>query len=46
MVEAMIYMFFVGMGLSGGIAAVGLVTWKIMKRESNKPMKKKKRGIV
>jgi hypothetical protein len=44
-VDAFIYMFFVGSGTAAGVSVVGLVTWKIVKRSSNK-QPKKKRGIV
>jgi hypothetical protein len=43
-VDAYIYMFFVGSGLATGFALVGLITWKIVKRSIDKTPKK--RGIV
>jgi hypothetical protein len=44
-VDAFIYMFFVGSGTASGVAVIGLLTWKIVKRSENK-QPKKKRGIV
>jgi hypothetical protein len=43
-VDAFIYMFFVGSGTAAGVAVVGLITWKIVSRSINKTTKK--RGIV
>lgn len=45
MVDAFIYMFFVGAGTTAGAATVGLITWKIVQKSNNK-VAKKKRGIV
>jgi hypothetical protein len=42
-VDAFVYMFFVGSGTAAGVAVVGLITWKIVKGSNNKT---KKRGIV
>jgi hypothetical protein len=42
-VDAFVYMFFVGAGTAAGVAVVGLITWKIVKSSNNKI---KKRGIV
>ncbi|MEH7126023.1 hypothetical protein V7127_22690 [Bacillus sp. JJ1773] len=42
--DAFIYMYFVGAGTAAGVATVGLITWKIVKRSNNKAPKK--RGIV
>jgi hypothetical protein len=42
-VDAFIYMFFIGSGTATGVAVVGLITWKVFQRMNNKP---KKRGIV
>ena len=44
-VDAFIYMFFVGGGAAAGVAVVGLITWKIVTRSLNKSPKKK-RGVV
>jgi hypothetical protein len=44
-VDAFIYMFFVGSGTAAGVSAVGLISWKIVNRSINK-QPKKKRGIV
>lgn len=47
MVDAFIYMFFVGGGCASGIATVGLITWKIVQRMNNPKVKmQKKRGII
>ena len=44
-VDAYIYMFFVGSGLATGFALVGFITWKIVSRSiHNNPTEK--RGIV
>lgn len=40
-VDAFIYMYFVGAGTSAGIASIGLLTWKIVQRSKNKVGKKK-----
>lgn len=45
MVEAAMYMFFVGAGTSAGVAVVGIVTWKIVQRSLAKQNKRKK-GVV
>lgn len=44
-VDAFIYMFFIGSGTAAGVSVVGLLTWKIVLRSLNKKPKKK-RGIV
>jgi hypothetical protein len=44
-VDAFMYMFFVGSGTAAGVAVVGLITWKIVSRSLNKETTKK-RGIV
>lgn len=47
MVDAFIYMFFVGSGTSFGVAAVGLLTYKIVIKMNNKNVsKKRKKGAV
>lgn len=45
MADAFMYMYVVGAGTAAGVATVGLITWKIIKRSNNK-IGKKKRGIV
>jgi len=45
-VDAMIYMYFIGLGVAGGVATVGFISWKIYKRLNNQVPKKAKRGIV
>lgn len=44
-VDAFIYMYFVGAGTSAGVATVGLLTWKIYQK-MNHTRKQVKRGIV
>jgi hypothetical protein len=39
-VEAMIYMYFVGFGIAAGIATAALISWKLWQR-INKPKKRK-----
>lgn len=43
-VDAMIYMFFVGFGLTSGVATVAFISWKIYRKINNQVPKK--RGIV
>lgn len=43
MAEAFMYMYFVGLGTAAGVATVGLIVWKIVKRSNTKV---KKRGVV
>lgn len=44
MADAFIYMYIVGSGCAAGVATVGLITWKIVKKMNLKTSKK--RGIV
>lgn len=44
MVEAFIYMFFVGSGTTLGAASVGLLTFKVYKRMENKTAKRTRKG--
>lgn len=41
-VDAFIYMFVVGLGLSLGVATTALISWKAWGRIGNKPSKKRK----
>lgn len=45
MADAFIYMYVVGAGTAAGVATVGLLTWKIVKKTNNKKVKQK-RGVV
>lgn len=44
-VDAFIYMFFVGAGTAAGVASIAFVSWKVVQRSNNKPNKKKKIGV-
>ncbi|MCK6259399.1 hypothetical protein LCY76_22770 [Fictibacillus sp. KIGAM418] len=42
MVDAFVYMYFVGAGVSLGVASVVLLSFKVYQRMKNKPTKKRK----
>lgn len=46
MVEVFFYMYFVGLGVASGIATVGILVWKIIKREKRTAKNKKTRSVV
>lgn len=45
-VDAFIYMYFVGLGTAFGVATVVWIGWKVVRRSNNKASRVKKRGIV
>ncbi|AIF45731.1 hypothetical protein X953_19845 (plasmid) [Virgibacillus sp. SK37] len=45
MVDAFIYMYFVGAGTAFGVATVAGISWKVVQRNKNKQPKKKKIGV-
>lgn len=44
MVEAFVYMYFVGFGTSLGIATVAWIGWKVFNRQKSKTNKRK--GVI
>ena len=41
MVEAFIYMYFVGLGTALGVGTVAFMGWKVVQKSNNKKMKRK-----
>lgn len=41
-VDAFVYMFFVGLGTALGVAAAALISWKVWQRMNRKTTKKRK----
>lgn len=41
-VDAFIYMFFIGSGTALGVACVAFISWKVVMHSKNKPNKKRK----
>ncbi|MFP7202629.1 hypothetical protein SFC08_16790 [Lysinibacillus halotolerans] len=41
MVEAFIYMYFVGLGTALGVGTVAFMGWKVVQRSNNKKVKRK-----
>lgn len=47
MVDAFIYMFFVGFGTALGVALAALISYKVFKKMNNqKPSNKKRKGVA
>lgn len=44
-VDAFIYMYFIGSGTALGVATVVFISWKVVQRSKNKQKKTKKRGF-
>lgn len=44
-VEAFIYMYFVGSGAAAGVASIVYISWKVYKRSTNKQTKKKRKVV-
>lgn len=45
-VEAFVYMFFVGSGVTSGAACVAFVSWKVYQRSTKGSVKKKRQGVA
>lgn len=45
-VDAFIYMYFVGAGTALGVATVVLISYKVWQRMNNKVNKKRRKGVV